>query len=312
MGRTSQGVDVLIPTVEAAVGLDVDVPVRAVTQGSTLSGTVLVEALSDLDVQGCEVALIRTTRYLYRQGNLYGAAMSVPASATEVVAARGLRCAGPLPSGDRLSLPFTLDVPAEGSGTVAASLIQIQWAVRARMRVNESPPKELTHPIVVLSHAADRASVAQSPPVAVDRGLVALSFASLSSRQLVPGATLTGMLALDPRRAGSARGMRVELVLREQVHRGPWVGSDPTRNPADQAREADTIVARQIVAHRIEVDPEAPVALPFRLQAPGRLPAPSLSTEQFSVSWILRGVVDRMLRPDPFVEVELHGATARS
>ena len=298
-----------IPTLDAAIGLDLDVPVREVTQGSTLSGTVLAEAGSDLAVRGCEVALIRTTSYLYRQGSLYGGAASVPTRATEVVVARGLPCAGPLQAGSRLALPFTLAVPTDGPGSVAASMIQIQWAVRVRLKANGSPPKEFTCPIVVLSRAPDRDGVAEAPPEAADRGLVALSFTSLSSRRLVPGARITGMLALDPRRSGAARGLRVDLLLRERVHRGPWVGDDPTRNPADQAREANTVVARQAVAHRIEIDPRAPVSLPFQLQVPTRLPCASLSNEQFSVSWILRGVADRALRPDPYVEIELHGAT---
>ncbi len=301
----------LIPTVIAAIDLDLDVPVRAVDHGSTLTGTVLATALDDLDVRGCEVALVRTTSYLYRQGSLYGGAASVPTRATEVVGARGVPCAGPLEAGGHLALPFTLAVPPDGPGTVTGALIQIQWAVRVRMLVTGSPPKELTLPIVVRSRAADRTGVAEAPPEAVDRGLVALGFTSLSSRQLVPGATITGMLALDPRRPGSARALRVELLLREQVHRGPWVGTDPRRNPADQARERDTSVAGQVIAHHIEMDPRTPVALPFRLQAPERLPAPSLSTEQFATSWILRGTADRALRPDPYVELELHGATTR-
>lgn len=300
----------LIPTTQAAIGLDLDMPTRELTEGAALTGTVLAEALTDLDVRGCEVALIRNTTYLYRQGGLYGGSASTTARTTEVAAARGLRCAGPLPAGGVLTLPFTLTVPTGSPGTVAASLIQIQWAVRVRMQVQGSPPKEFTHPIVVLSHAADRVDVAELPPASQDRGLVAMRFESLSSRRLLPGAPITGMLALDPRRAGGARGLRVDLVLREQVHRGPWVGTDPTRNPADEDREKDTVVARQVIAHRIELDPSAPVALPFQLKAPSRLPSPSLSTEQFSVSWILRGVVDRALRPDPSVEVELHGATA--
>jgi hypothetical protein len=300
---------VFIPTVDAAIGLDLDVPVREVTRGSTVSGTVLAEAGSDVEVRGCEVALIRTTSYLYRQGSLYGGAASVPTRTTEVVVARGLHCAGPLRSGGRLALPFTLAVPIDDPGTVAASLIQIQWAVRVRMQLNGTQPKEFTRPIVVLSREPDRDAVPDEPPEAADRGLVALSFTSLSSRRLVSGATITGMLSLDPRRSGAARGLRVDLVLRERVHRGPWVGADPTRNPADQAREADTVIARQTVAHRIEIDPNAPIALPFQLRAPRRLPCASLSTEQFNVSWILRGVADRALRPDPYVEIELYGAT---
>ena len=299
-----------IPTLDAAIGLDLDVPVREVTQGSALFGTLLAEAGSDLDVRGCEVALVRTTSYLYRQGSLYGGAANVPTRATEVVAARGLPCAGPLRAGGRLALPFTLAVPTDGPGTVAASLIQIQWAVRVRMQVHGSPPKELTHPIVVLTRAFDRVAVADAPSARADRGLVALSFASLSSRRLVPGATITGMLELDPRRAGAARGLRVELLAREQVNRGPWIGTDPTRNPTNERKEADTVVARQALAHHIEMDPSVRVALPFQLRAPMRLPAPSLATEQFSVSWILRGVADRALRPDPYVEIQLHAATA--
>ncbi len=299
----------LIPTVEAAIGLDLDMPVREVTEGSVLTGTVLAEALTDLDVRGCEVALIRSTSYLYRQGGL---SASTTARTSEVAAARGLRCAGPLQAGGVLTLPFTLTVPTDSPGTAAASMIQIQWAVRVRMQVQGSQPKEFTRPIVVLSRAADRADVAELPPTSQDRGLVAMRFESLSTRRLLPSASITGMLALDPRRAAGARGLRVDLVLREQVHRGPWVGTDPTRNPADESREKDTLVAREVIAHRIEIDPSAPVALPFRLTAPNRLPSPSLATEQFSVSWILRGVADRVLRPDPFVEVELHGSTARS
>jgi len=301
---------VFIPVMDAMVSLDLHLPAREVTEGSTLAGTVLAEAGTDLTVVGCEVALVRLTSYLYRQGSLYGGAANVPTRSTEVLAARGLPCAGPVRAGGLLTLPFTLAVPAEGPGTVAASLIQVQWAVRVRMQVNGSPPKELTRPVVILSRAMDRAAVADEPPAAEDRGLLALRFASLSSRRLVPGATITGMLELDPRRAGSARGLRVELLVRELVHRGPWIGTDPTRNPANEAKEADTVVARQALAHHIEMDPSVRVALPFRLQAPGRLPAPSLATEQFSLSWILRAVADRALRPDPYVEVELHGATA--
>jgi hypothetical protein len=300
---------VLIPTTTAPISLEIELPDRQATEGSTLSGAVLAEAGSDLGVLGCEVALVRTTRYVYRQGNVYGGSASVPSRATEVVAARGLPCAGLLRAGGLLALPFEMDLPPDGPGTVSASLIQVQWAVRVRMKVDGSPPAETTRPFVVLSRASERESVADKPPTTVDRGLVALRFTGLSSRRLAPGAAITGMLALDALRPGAARGLRVELLLREEVHRGPWIGTDPARNPANEAREAQTVVARQVIADRIEMDPRAHVALPFQLRAPRRLAGPSLATDQYTLSWILRGVADRALRPDPHVEVELHGAT---
>jgi hypothetical protein len=300
---------VLIPATEAPISLDIHLPGRQAIEGTTVAGAVLAEAKGDMSVIGCEVALVRTTRYVYRQGNVYGGSATVPTRATEVVVAQGLPCAGPLREGGLLTVPFSLALPAEGPGTVSASLIQVEWVVRVRMKVDGSPPAELSRPFVVLSRGLDRESVADEPTNSLDRGLVALRFTSLSSRHLAPGSAITGMLALDPLRPGAARGLRVELLLREQVHRGPWIGNDPTRNPANEAREAETVVARQVIADRIELDPSVHVELPFQLQAPRRLASPSQATDQYTLSWILRGVADRALRPDPLVEVELHGAT---
>lgn len=302
----------LIPATTAPISLAIDLPDRQVTEGSAVAGAVLADAVSDLSVLGCEVALVRTTSYVYRQGNVYGGSASVPTRATEVVAARGLPCAGLLRAGGLLTLPFSLELPAGGPGTVSASLIQVQWAVRVRMKVDGSPPTETTRPFVVLSRASEREAVADDPPTTVDRGLVALRFIELSSRRLAPGSAITGLLTLDALKTGVVRGLRVELLLREEVHRGPWIGNDPARNPANEAREAETVVARHVVADRIEMDPGGRVVVPFQLHAPRRLASPSLSTDQFTLAWVLRGVADRALRPDSHVEVALHGATARS
>jgi hypothetical protein len=303
---------VLIPATTAPISLDLDMPDRQVTEGSTLAGVVLAEAVSDLSVLGCEVALVRTTRYVHGQGSIYGGSASVPTRFTEVVAARGLPCAGLLRAGGLLTLPFSMEIPSGGPGTVSASLIQVQWAVRVRMKVDGSPPPETTRPFVVLSHALAQEAVADEPPTTVDRGVVALRFVELSSRHLAPGSAITGLLTLDALKTGVVRGLRVELLLREEVHRGPWIGNDPARNPANEAREAETVVARHVVADRIEMDPGGRVVVPFQLHAPRRLASPSLSTDQFTLAWVLRGVADRALRPDSHVEVALHGATARS
>jgi hypothetical protein len=300
---------VLIPATTAPISLDLDLPDRQMTEGSALAGVVLAEAVSDLRALGCEVALVRTTSYVHGQGAIYGGSANVPIRTTEVVEARGLPCAGPLRAGDLLTLPFSMEIPASGPGTVSASLVQVQWAVRARMKADGSPPAETTRPFVVLSRASEQAAVADEPPTTVDRGLAALRFVELSSRRLVPGSAITGLLTLDALKTGVVRGLRVELLLREEVHRGRWIGDDPARNPANEAREAETVVARQVIADRIEMDPGGRVVLPFQLHAPRRLASPSLATDQFTLSWILRGVADRALRPDPHVEVALHGAT---
>lgn len=111
------------------------------------------------------------------------------------------------------------------------------------------------------------------------------------------------------RRAASARGIRMELVLRERVHHGRWIGDDPARNPCDQVTETYTVVATTVLAGGLHLDPIQPLWLLFTVPAPPRLPGPSLQTPEFTLSWVLRGVLDRALRPDPYVEVELCGVT---
>lgn len=64
------------------------------------------------------------------------------------------------------------------------------------------------------------------------------------------------------------------------------------------------------MTQRLELDPARPQRLPFALAVPARLAAPLLRTPEFSARWILRGVLDRALHQDQFVEVELHGVTA--
>jgi hypothetical protein len=69
------------------------------------------------------------------------------------------------------------------------------------------------------------------------------------------------------------------------------------------------VVASVALADRPELDPARPLTFRFSVPVPDRLPAPSMRTEEFSLRWMLRGVVDRPLRADPCVAVEMHGVT---
>jgi hypothetical protein len=132
----------------------------------------------------------------------------------------------------------------------------------------------------------------------------------LSSRRLVPGVPLSGVLTVAPLRAFSARGVRLELVLAERVLHGPWLTDDPARNPAQQDNDADTVVASLPLAEQVRLDPTGPLRVAFTLPVPSRLQAPTTRMPNFSLSWMLRGVVDQRWHKDPCVAVELHAVTA--
>jgi hypothetical protein len=208
--------------------------------------------------------------------------------------------------------PLALEIPAAGPGSATGELIRISWTVRVRVKIVDSADAVDARDVVMLSRAGDLASVEQGQSHHEDRSCALLTFQDLTSRRLVPGVPISGVLTVSPRRPVSARGLRVELVLREEVDHGPWIGDDPARNPSDQGREKDTVLFSAPLTNRLELDPARPQRLPFAVTVPARLAAPSLRTPEFSASWILRGVLDRALHQDPYVEVELLGVTAPS
>ena len=159
---------------------------------------------------------------------------------------------------------------------------------------------------MVLSQARHCARVAQAPPVLEAQGCAVLGLESLSSRRLVPGVPLPGVLTVAPLRSFSARGLRVEHVLR-----GPRLTDDPARNPAHEDKYADTVVVSLPLAEQVRLDPSRPLRFGFTVPVPARLPAPTMRMADFTLSWMLRGVVDRQhqLHRDPCVAIELHAVT---
>lgn len=114
---------------------------------------------------------------------------------------------------------------------------------------------------------------------------------------------------MQPLRPFSARSVRVDLVLAEHVLHGPWLTDDPARNPAQQEKYAETVVTSVPLAIHAGFDPGQLLRYEFSVPAPERLQAPTMRTPAFSLTWMLRGVVDRQLRTDPCVAVELHAVT---
>jgi hypothetical protein len=135
------------------------------------------------------------------------------------------------------------------------------------------------------------------------RPFAALGIEELSSRRVSGGVPLLGTVTMTPRQSGTARGVRVELVLDEHV---------PARadEPLEEDRHTTTVVATVPVADQVDLTPGEVVRLPFTLRVPLSLSAPTTSTPEFRIRWLLRAVLDRPLRSDPFTTVELFGTTS--
>ena len=282
-----------------------------VVAGEPLSVWLRLSAQRPITVRGATVELSTKLTYFHKEGGLYGGRSLGRAKRTEVRAAQEVPGPWPIQPGEVVPLPVAVHVPADAPGTTHVSLVDLTWWVTARVHVADYAEATVSRSFVVTSRASDQLDVAQWAPVGDDRQRVRVQIEDLPSRSLAPGRPVSGTVLITPLRRCAIQGTRVELVVRQEVHHGEWIGEDPTRNPAYQEMERDGVVAGQRVGGPATLDPSEPVGLPFALVLPEDLPAASLHTANFTLTWLLRAVVDRRLRPNPYVEVPLHARTTR-
>ncbi len=88
---------------------------------------------------------------------------------------------------------------------------------------------------------------------------------------------------------------------------GP-VGCD-AREPLQEDLDTSTVLASVPPAEHVQLEPDRVVWVPFTLRVPDRLLAPTVRTPEFEVRWALQAVLDRALRRDARVRLDLLAAT---
>ena len=102
-------------------------------------------------VEGGRVELVRTMTYRYTAWSPYASPIAIPARDAKVIRQAHFHPARPLIDSQPLIQPVALDILPEGSGSVQTDLVEIGWAVQARLHLAKSRDAEVTRPIVVLS-----------------------------------------------------------------------------------------------------------------------------------------------------------------
>lgn len=286
----------------AAGAVTVSTSADPVVAGEPMEVTIRFVADHPMEVVGGEVELVRQGAIAHFERFPMGSGATVSYRNSAVLDRTGLDVAGALTAGQHLVRQVTLRVPPE-EATIVGYLVQQEYAVRAQLRVPHEPDPEGATPVRVVLAVADRGWVADTAPVVDDAGFAALGIEELSSRRLIGGVPISGTVSVSPQRAGSARGVRVELVLDELV---------PPRveGPTEEVRRRTTVVAAAPVAGDLDLQPGRVLRLPFDLRAPLPLPAPSMSTPEYTLRWLLRAVLDRPRHRDPTSTIELWASTA--
>lgn len=288
-------------------------PTDAISEHGVLAASLSVAEVDDVVViiERATVELVRTLTYAYRRGNAYGSINTVIERVETVEDRSPLDGLGGLAPGEILEREVKLTIPADGPGTTTGRVIQVQWSVRARIEVAGRPDATVEQAITVRSRALRCAADATTPPEEAARRGVTMSFEGLPTRTILPGMPLTGILHIEATLPVPARMIRIELVVHEIVEHGPGASGNPDRSPTDDGTESQTVIARTVVACRM-FSPGQRLDVPFSLEVPAPLPAPSMLLPGFRIHWELRGVIDLPLRLDPRITLGLVGATAAS
>jgi hypothetical protein len=146
-----------------SIDLSLELPDTAFIEGSTIQATVRATADREVMVEGGRVELVRTMAYRYTAWSPYASPITIPSRDAKVISQAHFHPARPLVDGQPLVQPVALDIPPDGPGSVQADLVEIGWAVQARLHLARSHDVEATKPIVVLSRARDCAPVAHTP-----------------------------------------------------------------------------------------------------------------------------------------------------
>ncbi|MCU1574678.1 MAG: hypothetical protein JWO93_2760 [Micrococcaceae bacterium] len=280
----------------------------AVPEGSPLRLTMELEALREVQVEGLDVELVRKLRYGYGRGTMYGFVYTAWQESEDVLASTTLPGPGALSNGSHHQCEATLDVPVNGPPTLHGSLIESAWYVRLRARISGADDIISDHPITVQSSADTFRADSSSPELLSYQQTAWMEIQQLSTRILRAGESITGELRVRALRHLDIRSIRVELLLCETVDHGPGRGPNAERSPFEDRRDTESVISTQDLDGWKLGEGET-VVLPFTLQAPSILPAPSLDMPNFHVWWLLRATLNVPMRTDPRLDVGLTAVT---
>ncbi len=279
---------------------------RAVVEGESFS--VDVEAVAERDVVADTVLLevVQVIDYGYGRTNLHGVIYTARDRSTTVVAQQSLPPAGSVMAGETYRARAVVAVPALNLPTVRGELISISWIIRVRISARDDEESVGEGTFTVQSSAAGCAPDAETEPELTGQKTVSLELIRLSGRVLTNGTPLSGQVRVAPHH-GSLRSVRVDLVMQEAVAYGP--AGPGEGHPQKHPRRTENVIVSSVLEEGLPVTGEEAV-LPFELAVPRFLPAPSLESRQFRVTWQLRVTADVPHRPDPQLRIGLVAVTA--
>lgn len=190
-----------------------------------------------------------------------------------------------LTAGTTHHFSFSTQLPQAALPSTPGKIIKVRWLVKAtldrKLAADYNTETEFTIP-ATLTAASAPGQYGQSSEM--DQANLSLE---LPSTAWLAGETINGTLHIHPLKNFDVTGVRLELVRKESVS-------------YDQGLEKEEIIKIKL-GDKMRLQAGQPMSLPFKINMPTPCP-PSGATDNWTLSWVLRGVLARFLRKDTLVE----------
>jgi hypothetical protein len=186
-----------------------------------------------------------------------------------------------------------LRVPPDALPSIDTEEAGVRWTVEAAVALGGLEVVE-TVPVQVVADDPSLEPDADTPPVSADNG-ARLSFADLSSRRLSPGDPIAGTLVIEP---SGVEVQKVVVVLGLSAAGPPPRGLSGRHEVVRRVVATAGAVADAVAGRRM-------IRIPFSIDVPDPVPAPSIDVDGMSVRWFLRAFTLHPGLTAPSSDVEL-------
>jgi hypothetical protein len=278
------------------VDVQVEVDRVTVTPGDKLDASVRVVSSKDVEIEEGRLELLYENEYTYRTTTGMGRDEETSFSKdTDRVVERHARFveASSLTADTPYDAKESFTIPDDAPGSGEGEITKVRWKVVATLARHHARDIHGEARLTVLSRAGGKVDA----PEVETRGDCELSL-RLDRTSFGPGDTVGGVLVANPLQACEMSEVRVELVRHE------WV-------PRDDGHQEDTKEADASLEGGVSLSLGAPREWPFQLRVPDEV-VPCLRTRQSTVTWLVKGIGSRRMRPDYRVTqpVDVHTATS--
>jgi hypothetical protein len=192
--------------------------------GTTLKGTLALEALGEADGRGLLAALIATEQWQYDETttDAHGHTSSHTVTRTEELQRLPVQLAGPirLEAGERRELDFEVPVPPLGPATLEATASRLTWDLEVKLDRPGGIDSAIVVPVRVLQPTALlRAGVVHVGEFALYESADSTTGEARASLEIQPmpicvGAPIDGRLTIETRGQLDLQEMRAELRVK--------------------------------------------------------------------------------------------------